>query len=643
MQEGSQYLRAMIFDELYLDSVSSVAQAVQSENIQLLQELLQHGHSTCVTDNRGWTPLHVAASRGCVEAVRCLLMADDIRVESLSHSSLSALYLACCGKTEGHRKVVELLLSAEADPNMAYGDKWVVPLHSATENNNLEIVKLLLDAGADLNIEAFKYTTALHAAAEVGALEIARLLLERGANPNIGCIRTKNTALHCLCRNYSRECVATYNTMLDLFLSHGSDINAQMVDGTTALMLAVQAGWELAVDKLLEQGADVYLMKNKEILALHFAIQFIPHSPDKSLSEDEEEEEEDSSVLRKILSVTSHDKIPRNGYSIFHLAIQWKRYRALRMLIEDGLNPDAFLQEMESAIIDCNERDVVPLVVQLHICHDTPLGFLLFQSLTREVVDTAKYMIDKGSSINSLKFGVLPPLVAALKNRHPGAYEEGGLGQEILQYLLERGADIMYKARENDILPAALTVSSLFNVVGFFRLLQHGVPAHRLYTRDTLTALTHHYLAVLCFRAYKRFPWLLVSWLRTANLFVAQLPIDASDILSTSWKVTDEKLTEAWQEVGTLISSPKSLQHLCVLKVRYVLGEGRGWEKLQHSLKQLHRETMLPDPIVDLLHFRWVKTDTLQVNPPPSSQHLYVDTIRDGSSSSDEEPWAGSR
>lgn len=56
-----------------------------------------------------------------------------------------------------------------------------------------------------------------------------------------------------------------------------------------------------------------------------------------------------------------------------------------------------------------------------------------------------------------------------------------------------------------------------------------------------------------CFRAYKRFPWLLVSWLRTANLFVAQLPIDAGDILSTSWKVTDEKLTEAWQEVGTLI------------------------------------------------------------------------------------------
>lgn len=29
------------------------------------------------------------------------------------------------------------------------------------------------------------------------------------------------------------------------------------------------------------------------------------------------------------------------------------------MLIEEGLNPDDFLQEMESAVIDCSERDVV--------------------------------------------------------------------------------------------------------------------------------------------------------------------------------------------------------------------------------------------------------------------------------------------
>lgn len=44
-------------------------------------------------------------------------------------------------------------------------------LFTAIENNNIEIVKLLLDAGADPNIETFKSTTALHAAAEVVSVE----------------------------------------------------------------------------------------------------------------------------------------------------------------------------------------------------------------------------------------------------------------------------------------------------------------------------------------------------------------------------------------------------------------------------------------------------------------------------------------
>lgn len=55
----------------------------------------------------------------------------------------------------------------------------------------------------------------------------------------------------------------------------------RMNDGTTPLMLAVQACWNLAMDRLLEHGADVYLMKSNNILVLHFAIQFAPDSQQK--------------------------------------------------------------------------------------------------------------------------------------------------------------------------------------------------------------------------------------------------------------------------------------------------------------------------------------------------------------------------
>lgn len=64
------------------------------------QELLQNGHPTSVTDNRGWTPLHVAASEGCVEAVRHLLMAGTYTVPLFYHCSCG--YFFFCYESSHH-------------------------------------------------------------------------------------------------------------------------------------------------------------------------------------------------------------------------------------------------------------------------------------------------------------------------------------------------------------------------------------------------------------------------------------------------------------------------------------------------------------------------------------------------------------
>ncbi len=58
------------------------------------------------------------------------------------------------------------------------------PLHVAVFHDRLEIVRLLIDAGADLNLKGDGELTPLHVAALEGRLEIARLLLEKGANAN---------------------------------------------------------------------------------------------------------------------------------------------------------------------------------------------------------------------------------------------------------------------------------------------------------------------------------------------------------------------------------------------------------------------------------------------------------------------------
>ncbi len=91
----------------------------------------------------------------------------------------------------GHLEIVRLLLEAGADPNLRmasiktamYGDfkcKLVIhetPLFVAVMDNHHDIVKLLLDFGADPNLVSKNNSTPLHAACFNGNLEIVKLLL----------------------------------------------------------------------------------------------------------------------------------------------------------------------------------------------------------------------------------------------------------------------------------------------------------------------------------------------------------------------------------------------------------------------------------------------------------------------------------
>jgi uncharacterized protein len=74
-------------------------------------------------------------------------------------------------------RVLELL-SKEAEPNAHYED---VPLLMAIQYGQTEIVKVLLEAGADPNYEDEDQYTMLMFAASAGYLEIVRILVNKGA------------------------------------------------------------------------------------------------------------------------------------------------------------------------------------------------------------------------------------------------------------------------------------------------------------------------------------------------------------------------------------------------------------------------------------------------------------------------------
>ncbi|XP_071519663.1 uncharacterized protein [Panulirus ornatus] len=638
----------MDFTEAYDDTCSSVGLASRMGDSRALKELLQAGHPTNGHDNRGWRPLHEAAEGGHVECVRLLLMADDVEIDALTHESTTALHLAC-GSGPSHSEVVRLLLSAGADPSMVEGDNWSLPLPKAVAYKNLDIVRLLLDAGADPNCEDYESGRPLHVAAEKGLLEIAQLLLERGAKVD-KVDDFSRTALHVCMYRQSKVCGAL--PVLNLLLDKGSDVNARMDGGTTPLMLAVQSNWSEAVMKLLERGADVDIMKRDGVLALHFAIQFCPDNSElqpysKSDNSGSDSEVGSTSILEEILSLTSKELIiPKTDdvieYSLCHLAVEWDRFNTLKTLVEDGVPPDKFLQGTSNAVLDEADVDLfcqVPLVLSLGITVDTPLSFLLSKPLTRQRLDIAKFMITKGSCVNAVNQNCLPPLVAAVKHQR-ASYSEGGLGHEIVRYLLDHGADIMYKIRDKDLLPVALYVSSLFNVVAFFLLLREGVPAHQIFTSHTLKKLSEWYRSSAFYTLYTMFPWRVISWLHTLNLFVPQLPLDTRLLYDQGRMVEDENLTIAWNNVDAVIGSPKSLQQLCVLAVRCAIREARGWTRLSSSLDELQcMESPLPPIIMDLLQFRQIETETLYRSPPRSAMPSYLtaESPNDSHTSEEEE------
>ena len=100
----------------------------------------------------------------------------------------------------------EVLLQLGADPNIQ-NRLGQAPLHQASENNNVTLIKLLLKFKANPNLQQNDGDTPLHLACYKGYLDIVKLLLDEGADPNITNTVLGRTPLHCACERNNIEMV----------------------------------------------------------------------------------------------------------------------------------------------------------------------------------------------------------------------------------------------------------------------------------------------------------------------------------------------------------------------------------------------------------------------------------------------------
>ncbi|CAN0189188.1 unnamed protein product [Lampetra fluviatilis] len=187
-----------------VDGLSALHQACIDENFDMVKFLVERDANINQADNEGWTPLHAAASCGYIDIAKYLIahganvaavnseselpldITEDEALEDMLQEELSKHGV----DQDAARKEEEQVMMRDARQWLNSGriDEVRHPksggtaLHVAAAKGYIDVIKLLLQAGFDVNVRDNDGWTPLHAAAHWGKDEACRVLVENFCN-----------------------------------------------------------------------------------------------------------------------------------------------------------------------------------------------------------------------------------------------------------------------------------------------------------------------------------------------------------------------------------------------------------------------------------------------------------------------------
>ena len=160
---------------------SPVADAAMKGDIAAVRALIQQKSDVNAQQPDGATPMQWAAYRNDL-ALADVLIAAGANVKAANRDGATPLYLA---SLQGSASMLKRLLDAGANPNEA-GPQGETPLMLAARSGDLDSIKLLLDHKAQINSkDKLRGTTALMWAVEQSHPAAVKLLIERGADVKV--------------------------------------------------------------------------------------------------------------------------------------------------------------------------------------------------------------------------------------------------------------------------------------------------------------------------------------------------------------------------------------------------------------------------------------------------------------------------
>ncbi|XP_072558750.1 ankyrin repeat and SOCS box protein 2-like isoform X1 [Paramormyrops kingsleyae] len=217
------------------DGATALYEASKNGHDDIVKILLSQNADANIAAKGGLLPLHIAAQRG------------NDREKLLNYAS----YSYCC---ELSVKIVSMLIPATSKARVRRSG--ISPLHLAAERNKNEVLETLIEAGFDVNamlspdrskMYEDRRSTALYFAICNNNTEAATMLLEAGANPNLDTFNPLLIAVR-------QGCIRT----VTLLVEHGANVNAYIPTHPTPFPAAIMfcMKYLTLLKYLLDNGCD---------------------------------------------------------------------------------------------------------------------------------------------------------------------------------------------------------------------------------------------------------------------------------------------------------------------------------------------------------------------------------------------------
>ncbi|KAJ5634581.1 hypothetical protein N7528_002423 [Penicillium herquei] len=307
-----------------------------------------------------------------------------------------------------------------------------------------DVIQEALSAGFNVDERNHDGETALAVAASFNDIKIMKLLLESGADANAIGSKGGYTPLH---HGSAPWCQEQSVKVVEILIEHGADvtmgISGRINDQWTPLHLATCRGFEGIVRVLLDKGAEVNGKTKRGSTALHLALRekttiaqlLLDHGADPSLEDKNGQTplqvaaaNGDEDMVKFLLNYQGLESDAKKWtqQARFYNAVHEGDEATVRVLLEDGID-----MKMKSV------RGEYPLHWAMHRGHQR----------------VASLLLEKGADINAKdKFGETA-LMLACKARD----------QAMMQFLLDNGADVNLK---NDERAGGDTVLSFATTAG---------------------------------------------------------------------------------------------------------------------------------------------------------------------------------